>query len=163
MSEQTQQQGEKIKSWTFPEYIKHNRTTAWYVGAFLMIGLLLLYSARTDNFLFAIVMIMIFVVVIHSHKQDPLKMKFSIYENGILLNEKFYGFKGLNNFWIAYDPPEVKKLYFEVDNIFKSILIIPIEKNSPLELRDILTKYLEEDLEKEGESTSEALGRMMKL
>ena len=41
--------------------------------------------------------------------------------------------------------------------------MIPITDQSPLDLRDILLEYLDEDLEKEGESTAEALGRLLKL
>lgn len=152
-----------LYSWTFPEYEKHERSLSWYVLAFFIGSLLLLYSIITDNFLFAVIIIMVAIIIASSFKGEPLEMRFTITDKGIFLNKRFYDYKDLNKFWIVYNAPKIKKLYFEVDNSFHTTLVIPINSVSHLELRDDLGRYLEEDVEKEGEPISEALGRILKI
>ncbi|MEA2088624.1 MAG: hypothetical protein U9O55_02165 [Patescibacteria group bacterium] len=114
--------------------------------------------------MFPIIIIMVALIILNSHKKEPLEMNFFIMEKGIKLNKKFYNYSEINNFSIVYDPPETKNLYFEIDNVLKTVLIIPFADNiSPLNIRDILLKYLEENLNKEGLSASEEFGRLMKL
>ena len=156
--------GKIIKSWTFPEYVKYNHSRRWYITAFIIFIALIFYNFKTDNFLFIIILVMLALIIVKSHKKKPIKIKFSITESGIILNNTFYDYNNnLNKFWIVYNPPEVKKIYFEFKNMLRTHLIIPITDQSPLDLRDILLEYLDEDLEKEGESTAEALGRLLKL
>lgn len=156
--------GKIIKSWTFPEYIKYDRSRGWYIIAFIIFIILTIYNIKTGNFLFIIILVMLALIIVESRKKKPIEMKFSITENGIMLNDIFYDYnKNLNKFWIAYNPPEVKKIYFEFKNMLRTHLVIPIAGQSPLDLRDILLEYLDEDLDKEGESTAEALGRLLKL
>jgi hypothetical protein len=40
---------------------------------------------------------------------------------------------------------------------------IPLENQNPLDIRKLLTEYLEEDLDKEDEPISEGLSRWLKL
>lgn len=156
--------GKIIKSWIFPEYVKYDRSRRWYITAFIIFIALTFYNFKTGNFLFIIILVMLALIIVESRKKKPMEMKFSITENGIILNDIFYDYnKNLNNFWIVYNPPEVKKIYFEFKNMLRTHLVIPITDQSPLDLRDILLEYLDEDLEKEGESTAEALGRLLKL
>ena len=154
----------KLLKWSFPEYVKHERSVSWFVFAAIFIFICLIFSIKTNNFLFPIIIIMIALIILNSHKKEPLKMNFSILERGIKLNKKFYNYNDINNFWIVYDPPGTKNLYFEINNVLKTVLIIPFSGDiSPLNLRDILLKYLEEDLEREGFLASEEFGRLMKL
>lgn len=163
MEEKNNNQNELLR-WSFPEYVKHKRSLSWFVFASIFILLCLFFSIKTNNFLFSIIIIMVALIILNSYKREPLKMKFSITKKGIKLNKKFYNYSELDKFWIVYDPPEVKNLYFKIDNILKTTLIIPLdEKISPLDLRNILLKYLTEDLDKEGLSFSEELNKIMKL
>ncbi len=152
-----------LKTWTFSEYTKHSRGVFWYVGALGISALLFLYSFKHDNFLFAIIIVMVLLIIFNSHNREPLKIKFSITNQGIWLNQKFYSYKDLNSFWIVYNPPKVKKLYFEKNNMLKTHLVVPLEDVPYLEVREILSSFLEEDLDKEGESLTEILGRALKL
>ncbi len=155
--------GEEILSWTFPEYEKHQRGKYWYLSVFVLGSLLFVYCLKTSNFLFAIIIVMVGLILFFSHKNNPLKIKFSILKNGILLDDKFYPYLDLEGFWIVYDPPEVKRLYIIKNNIFKTYFSIPFKDISPLEIREILSQYLEEDLTKDGEAFSDAFGRIFKI
>ena len=155
--------GKVLLKWSFPEYEKHERNLSWYIISLSIGVFLFLYSIYTSNFIFAIIIILAGVILINSLKGEPKNIDFSITDKGILLGRNFYEYDNLVKFWIIYKAPQVKKLYFEVDNIFHTQLIVPIENVSPLELRDLLSQYLEEDVDKENEPLSEALGRMLKI
>ncbi|MEK9130351.1 MAG: hypothetical protein AAB526_03085 [Patescibacteria group bacterium] len=148
--------------WYFPEFIKHERSREWY---FLMIVVaigLLLFAILTKNFLFAIIIVLIGMILALFDSKKPMAIKFQIVERGIQISEKFYPWRELENFWIIYQPPEVKNLYFKFKNIHPN-LIISLESQNPVLIREILLKYLKEDLEQENEPFSEQFGRMFKI
>ena len=78
-------------------------------------------------------------------------------------DDKFYDYDAVRYFYILYKPPELKNLYFEFKAVTKPRLIVPLENQNPLEIRDILNQYLTENLEKEEEPASEALRKLFKL
>ena len=97
------------------------------------------------------------------HPTTPRKMKFEINHDGIKLNDKEHKYNELNKFWIIYQPPEVKNLYLEIKSIFKPNLVVPLEKENPLNVRAFLRQYVEEDLDQEEEPMSDAIGRLLKM
>jgi hypothetical protein len=155
--------GKILLKWIFPEYEKHERNLSWYIVSFSIGAFMFLYSIKEKNFIFPIIIILAGIILVKLLKDDPRDIDFSITDKGILLGRNFYEYDNLSKFWIIYKAPQVKKLYFEVDNIFHTQLIIQIGSVSPLELRDLLNKYLEEDVDKENEPLSEALGRVLKI
>lgn len=155
--------GEIFASWEFPEFIKYQRNAAWYVTAFLIGGLFLVYAIWTYNFLFAFIIIMLGFIIILYIIKEPITIRFKITEDGLELNHHFYPYKEIKAFWVIYEPPEVKNLYFEFKSAIKPKFSIPLLAENPLEIRKMLLKYLNEDLEKEEESTTDLLERKFKL
>ena len=155
--------GEALMSWQFPEYVKHERSKRWYVAALVLSGLLLLYAVFTTNFLFAIIVLVFLFIGIFQYFQEPRNLRVTIAEDGIVLAKRFYPFKELASFWMVYEPPRVKNLYLDFKSRGKRSLSIPLENVNPLDLRDLLNEFLEEDLEREQEFFDEALSRVMKL
>ena len=154
---------EILISWEFPEYTVPKRKKSWYVWAILSFTLLLLYAVLTANFLFGLIIIMTTIILFLYHHKEPLNVRFVITPDGISIDDKNYSFKELKKFWLIYEPPEVKNLYFEFKSSFKPMLVIPLLDQNPIKVRKILKGYLEEDLEKESESTIEALARVLKI
>lgn len=152
-----------LLSWQFPEYTAYNRKKSWYVWAGVFFLGLLCYAIFTANFLFGLIMIMAAIILFVSHNKEPQNLNFALLEKGIAIEDKIYAYAEIKKFWLLYEPPEVKNIYFEFKSSFKPILVIPLENQNPLKVREILKKYLAEDLEKENESTSEALARVLKL
>ena len=97
------------------------------------------------------------------HNKEPLEIEFKITQNGIEINNEKYSFKDLENFWVVYEPPHVKNLYFKFKASFKPTLIIPLLDKNPIKVREILKEYLLEDLDKESESNVESLARVFKI
>jgi hypothetical protein len=102
------------------------------------------------------------IVGLHE-RRSPETLDFLIVEDGIVVGEQFYPFKEIKSFWLAYNPPEVKLLYFELDKSLRKELPIMLENQNPLEIRRILLNYLEENIENEEEAVDERLSRLFGL
>lgn len=155
--------GDMLAIWEFPEFIKHTRSKLWYISFTIVFLALLTYSYFSNNLLFAIILVIFAVLYLSSVKDDPVTMETAITEAGIFIGSKFIPYEDLENFYIIYYPPEIKNLYFEPKNMFKHRIVIPLETQNPVHLREILLRYLDEDIEKEEIPASEGIAKILKL
>jgi hypothetical protein len=162
MTEEQQEKGNIILGWEIPEYEKYERGKRWYVWAGIVFGLMLIYALYTVNFLFVVILVLAAVIIVLRTVSEPIKVEFAIFEDGVGVGSKFYQWKDIDSFYIIYEPPEVKNLYFNPKGL-RSRISIPLLKQNPLKVREVLLKYLLEDLEEEQEPLSEAYSRMLKL
>lgn len=156
-------QSKPLAEWSFPEFVKYERTRGWYIIAGVIIAAGLVYSVWTANFPFALIILMVVVVYYMHFVRTPEEVQFAIFDNGLQVGHRFIKWRELKKFWILYDPPEVKKLYFSYKSSIRPYLSIPLDKQNPIELRKMLSKCLEEDLEQEEEPASEQWGKILKL
>jgi len=150
-------------SWEFPKFENYQRRKGWYIWATIIFVLLILYSVLSANFLFGLIIILATIIIFLNHHKGNSKINFAVTPKGIQVDNKFHNFKDIQNFWIIYEPPQVKKVYFQLKNAFKTTFSIPLEKINPLEVRKTLKQHLEENLDKESESTLDTLERILKL
>jgi len=156
--------GDEIVGWETPEYEKHERTKLWYIIAIVTALLLLLFAFLTANFLFAVIIIIVSLVIILHDSREPDMIKVSLTDEGVIVGRKFYDYDELKNFSIVYKPrQDVKNLYFEFKSAIKPRLSIPLGDMNPLSIRKNLLKYLEEDLERTDQPLSESLAKIFKL
>ncbi len=156
--------GDEIIGWSVPEYEKYERTETWYIAAAIIAVLLLSYSFWTANFLFAVIIIIVGMVIILHDGREPAMVRFSITDEGVIIGRKFYDFDEIKDFSVVYKPKRgVKNLYFEFKNAIKHRLSIPLQDMNPLPIRENLLKYLKEDLERTDQPASEGIARMLKL
>jgi len=156
--------GKELFNWNVPEYEQHNRTKIWYISAILIAILLILFSFWTNNFLFAVIIIITSLIIILNDGSIPASVNIKIMEEGIIVGRKFYDYDEFKNFSIIYKPRlNVKNLYFEFKNVLKYRLSIPLNNINPLPIRENLLKYLEEDLERTDQPLSEGLSKLLKL
>jgi len=163
MAEETQDHGQSLAKWNFPEFIKTERSKSWYFVAFVIFAFLLIYALVTVNFLFAVIIIISAIIIVMRNRTEPEQVTVELTEDGLAVDNKFYDYDAVRYFYILYKPPELKNLYFEFKAVTKPRLIVPLENQNPLEIRDILNQYLTENLEKEEEPASEALRKLFKL
>ncbi|NQU83795.1 MAG: hypothetical protein HQ536_03725 [Parcubacteria group bacterium] len=154
--------GKVLFFWDIHDFDKYEKTILWYVIAGILGIITLAYSIWTMNFLFAVIILMFAVIILLHDLRVPNLIKCSITETGIVFGSNLYKYSEFENFWILYEPPEIKNLYFEFKGI-KPRISIPLEKQDPNKIREILGKYLEEDLDKEGEPVTEYIGRILKI
>ena len=152
-----------LASWSFQEYQKQNRSQAWYITTVIALGLMLSYAIITYNFLFVIFLILTVIILILQIKNKPKRVRCEITAEGVKVGRNFYKYDDLDIFWIIYQPPKTKNLFFEFKNKFKMRLAIPLGSQNPIKIRQILLEYLDEDLEKEEEPVSDTFGRMLKI
>lgn len=156
--------GKLLTSWDFPEFQKHTRSIIWYLITGLVIIGLIAFAISTQGYLFlGIIILYIFISYIRA-KRDPQLLQIQIFEDGIQISDNtFYEWKDIKQFWIIYEPPEIKNLYLEFKTGFKPSITISLEDQNPIKVRKILLQYLMEDTEKENESFSDGFSRLLKL
>ncbi|MFA5413165.1 MAG: hypothetical protein WC348_01300 [Patescibacteria group bacterium] len=164
MAEETKnaEHGALLSGWKIPEYTKHDRGRNWYLWAGIAFVLLLAYAIYTLDFLFAVILILGAVIIFIRSREEPMEIDFNIFEKGIGVGGKFHSWKDIASFYIIYEPPEVKNLYFNLKGL-RSRLSVPLLNINPLKTREILLKYLIENLDEEREPLSEEYGRFLKI
>lgn len=160
---QEQKYGETIISWKFPEFVKYQRGKLWYVIAGLIAGAVLLHAFITANFLFAVIVVLAAMLWVFQSRRNPEELELIIARKGIKVGNSFYQYNTFKNFWIIYNPPETKTLYLKFKNTIRPILSVELKDQNPLEIREILLQFLEEDLDKEDELPSDTWKKILKI
>lgn len=156
--------GKILAAWKFPEFIKYKKTNGWYTGAIIIICALAVFAILTPSYLFLLIIIIIITIYFIRSRREPILLDIAITEDGVKLGQNlFYEWKEIKNFWIIYEPPEVKNLYFDFKAGLRPSVSIFLENQNPLNIRKILLEYLPEDTDKENESFSDGLSRWLKL
>lgn len=151
-----------LHEWTIQEYERHERGTFWYVFM-ISIGLaLVLYALATQNFLFALIIILFAIILFLQSHQEPLQVQFQITELGVIISRRFYTWSEFNNYYIIYEPPHVKTLFLDTASTLRPVLRVPLLDMNPNEIRHTLNQYLTEDVEKE-EPLSDRMARNWRI
>jgi len=160
--------GKILKNWSFNS--KYTEKSSIYIKiiAILILGASFIYSIISENYLFSmIIFLVIFIYYFESRKnkeQIENSEDFYIIEDGILINEEFFDWDTIKEFYIIYYPEEkIKKLYFKLKNILTPRIFINIEKEDPSEIRNILGEYIEENLERKYEHISDRIEKFFKF
>ncbi|MBU1178397.1 hypothetical protein KJ903_04250 [Patescibacteria group bacterium] len=152
---------EVLFSWQTQEFQKYN-----FVGSqltFLIVAgiALLIYGLITANYLFVVIIIMVAVVVYIFDTKEPATIDVHITKEGVVIGDKVLTYEGdLKSFWILYNPPEVKTLNFDRQQLIFPNINLQLESENPLKIREVLLRYLPEDMEKE-EHLSEKAARKL--
>ncbi|MCB9802877.1 hypothetical protein H6761_02565 [Candidatus Nomurabacteria bacterium] len=155
--------GEILATWQIPEFSKTEKSKKWYIYFILILIALLVYSYFDKNPLFAIILVFFSLIYWLNEKRDPEKLDFAITEDGLIIGKKFIEYKNFKDFYLIYQPPKIKNLYFQPRNTFKPLVTIPLLDQNPVEIRKILLEFMTEDLEKEEIPGLESIGEIFKL
>jgi hypothetical protein len=154
--------GKALFEWEIESIDKYERSLIWYIVAGVIGAALLVYSVWTANFLFAVIVLMFAVITIINEMKNQVLIECKIMENGVMLGTQHYHWKEIENFWIVYQPPEIKNIYFELGGV-RPRLSIHLQDQNPNKIREFLRKCVKEDLEREQEPISEYIGRVLKI
>ncbi|MFB6182090.1 MAG: hypothetical protein ABEJ24_04315 [Candidatus Magasanikbacteria bacterium] len=155
--------GDIIHEWEISEYEDHDRGPTWIIISSLLGLGLVIFAVWSQNFLFALIIMLLGIIIFLQHNQEPAQIPFAITELGIVVGNKFYPYGELDAFFIVYEPPKIKKLYFETESKIKPLVHIPLKEQNPVEVRETLKGYIPEDLDREEEPLSDFLAREWKL
>ena len=149
-----------IHSWTSPEFIKKERSRAWFwiIGA---AGLLFLIAALwMKNYVFAII-IPLFVFVIFSQAfKEPEEIELLISNEGMGHGENFTPFKEMKSFWV-FREKDLPYVSIKMGKNLKPNLFIPIQNEDPEKIQEILIKFI--PLEEQEESMMDNLAERLKI
>ncbi len=155
--------GNELISWEVNEYEKHTRGPVWFTLATIAAVALIVYALFTQNFLFAVIILMFGVIYFLSSLKEPARIMISITDNGIMIGETFFPFRDMRTFSIVYEPPVVKNLYINLKSRWRPLLSIPLEAMDPVKVRDLMLPFAIEDLEQTEESLTDLVSRLYKL
>lgn len=156
--------GRVLDQWTFPEFIKHERGPGWYAAAGLIGIALFIYAIVSGNFLFALIILLIAIIIFNHNRSEPMMIPFQIYQSGVQVGDKFYLYRDIDSFAIVYEPPAVKRLYITLKAAtLRREISIPLNNKNPLKVRSTLLDFLEEDLTRDKESMNDAMARVFKI
>lgn len=151
-----------LVSWKIPEHIRHQRSQLWYLVAAASGALFIFYGVFTNNFLFALAVVLFAVVYLLMHMQEPPFLDFKITEKGVELGNKNYDYADITGFWlVARD--DHKSLHLRTKFFSSPLLSIPLVDTSPEAVRGALSKFVSEDTSEKEEPLLEVLGRRFKL
>jgi len=149
--------------WQHQDFIRYHKNVWWYLISMVVLGILVWWSIITGNFLFAIFLVLFYLVTLLYDNRRPEMIEFAITADGIKTGKTFHYFKEIAHFFVIYQEPGAKGLYFEFRNPLKGRLAIPLDGQNAVAIRDFLIKYLKEDLEREAEPLSSRLRRWLRL
>lgn len=155
--------GEVLLAWEVDEFPRHERSRTWYIISTFIGVALIVYAVATANFLFAVIILMVGVIMLVSSMKKPEKVPVMITSTGVLVDDLYYDYDAIRDFSIAYEPPDVKLLYFDFFSAFHPLLSIPLEEMDPNEVRELLLPYCAEDLHRTEERLTDVARRLYKL
>jgi hypothetical protein len=155
--------GDILHEWTIQEYDQHERGVMWYIVLGTLAVLFIAYGIFSGNFLFALIIILAAVIIFLQSHQTPLQVLFSITELGVVVGSRFYPYSDFKDFYLIYQPPEVKTLFIIPQQVYRPMLRIPLLDKNPVEIRHTLREFLPEDTEKEAEPFSDTFARTWKI
>lgn len=161
-------QGEKVEalrkedilmSWKAREFIQYDRNPAWNAVVYVICAIILIYAIWTMNFLFAVLVVLSAIVITIYSQRKPNLLDVAIMRKGFKINDNLYTYEDdIENFWILYNPPDLKVLNLKRKQSFFPNLVIQLEDQNPLKVRDLLLKQIPEDVTQE-ESTIDKFAR----
>lgn len=152
-----------VFSWIAPEYHQHPKSIRWWVTAAVVLLIALILEAISGNWTFLAATLIFALVYWYTENHHPARhTKIVISAMGIKVGHTTIPYSQIKSFWIVYNPPEVKKLYLRLDRNYLSDLVLELENQDPLAIREFLRNHLEELADRQ-ETVSDFILRTFKL
>lgn len=154
---------EAVFSWQHQEFVPYKKSIWWYGISIAVLALAVWASVFFDNIMFGVFLVLFYLVVLLTDKETPEMIEFTITPDGLKAGKLFHYYKDIDHFYVIYKKDGIKNLYFEFRNPIKGRLIVPLEDQDAVAIRDFLLKYVKEDLDREEEPFSEQIRRIFRL
>lgn len=136
--------GQILHQWQAPEFEVYEKSSRWYLIAFLFIVGMIGYALFINAPLMAITFILVGIVGYIYTQKDPRVITFSITSKGVVADKELYAFDNIHSFWIFYEPPHTKTISLHTKASMLPHVHIPLEDEDPGFLHEILSKYIPE-------------------
>jgi hypothetical protein len=155
--------GDLIHEWTVAEYAQYDRNRAWHIIMITLGVALVVYGMFANNFLFSLIIILAAIIFFLQSRAEPMSVLFQVAELGVIVGDRFYPYDELDSFFVIYNPPDVKIVFFETKNPLRPRLRVPLMDMNPVEVRHTLQEFLPEDTERTEEPMSDMIARQWRL
>jgi len=128
--------------WQTLEYPEKHRGKDWFFAVWLLAVSGAATSFILANFLFGVLIIVGTIGLTLFATRKPNLLNISIEERGVRIDKQFYFYKDIDSFWA--EEGETPRLFIGLKKALLPYIVISIEDYSPEEIRDYLSRYLEE-------------------
>lgn len=163
MPDQQEPRGDVLMEWTFPEFVRHDRSRGWYVAYAVVTLGLLVFCFFSKNYTFAMLIVLLTVVLLVRLRREPLPVHFAIRDEGVEVGNEYYPWRELKEFSIIYRPPTIKKIYFLFKGSLRPELDIALMDKNPVQVRQYLSERLLENTQREEEPVGDQITRALKI
>lgn len=152
-----------VFTWMAPEYIQHPKSNIWYMAAAIVAGIVVVLDVITGNYTMAVAVLVFMAVYYYIHlKHPPKNIKITISRMGIKVGNMVFPFSSIQAFWIFYHPPHLTTLNLRVKEHFFSEVIIQLNHEDPVPIREFLCGQIPE-WEGKSERLGDVILRLLKL
>lgn len=115
--------------------------------AVLGIGLILsgIITFFAWNYLFGFFLVVAGGLTLSHAFRVPRTVHCAVTSMGVRMGDRVYEFESLKSFWVDYSPPHARELMIVSKRALMPHLKIPLGDVDPLELREILLRFLQEE------------------
>jgi len=152
-----------IFSWRHRDHVAYAKDKKWYLISIIILVASVAWTFWAQNYLFGVFLVMFYLIVLLYENRPPEIIDFTITPLGIKSGNNFYYWRMIDHFYVIYRAQGVKNLYVEFKNPLSGRLVIPLDGQNAVAIREYLLKFINEDLEREAEPISEQLRRLLKL
>lgn len=132
-----------LAHWRAREFEQPQRSKKWHLFAALFLVLIIAFAVYMDAMIMAITFILIGIVGYIYMGKEPRVLDFMLTKEGILAGKELYRYKNLESFWIFYEE-NLKVISIHTDGYLTPYVHIPLANQDPVEIREILMKYIPE-------------------
>jgi hypothetical protein len=150
-----------LYEWRAVEHTHRPKTPAWFaalaVGTTIVVGIQLFML----NIFGAITIAATGAAIYYIAQKKPKVVRYRIMMDGIAINNLMYHWRDLDKFNVVYEPEEeVMTVIFMPKKLFSPHIHMEIGEANPIEIRDVLLEFLDEDQEME-EPLSDVIARRL--
>lgn len=151
-----------LVSWLAREYPHHEKSKLWFIVAAVILMALVIYGIFTDGWTFSMALIVAAGAYYVSHRSPPEIVTIAVTNKGIKVGRHMIEYPVIKNFWIAYEPPHVRKIYLHLKQKIATNITIDLETADVNEVKKALKKYITEH-ESNEEPFTDTLIRIFRL
>lgn len=129
--------------WSSIDWLSDFRTFGWYFFWGFVLGVSLIYSILTQNFLFAVILVLGLIFIFHPEFQKPKIMRITLNDKEVIINDQVYSLDDYYTFFIT----KINERYFlefYPKSFFKREIHLPIHESLVEKVREDLKKIMPE-------------------
>jgi len=154
-----QKEAKALISWVSPDFTSHDRSSSWYLMILVATAALVTYLVWQKIWTGVVVAIVFCLFLLLSSRQKPKDIKCSIYDDGVVVDDKVHPFEDFKLFWITYT--DIPKIRLQQKGLFAGQIVLPLENVEMDQIKKLIADKLPE--EDRGEDITDMINRIIKF